>query len=675
MNVMNNKLGRVNRHDLERAIAFMDAASRRRAMNMVEKVHDERAQRETIVALMQGLGDKGTTIGERVVLFSLNALYRNWRFGSIEERTDAIREIAWVRAKLAARIVDDRVSVRSGSRKTSETDMESEGAASSVDSIAEAVGLAYKLCFGLLPPAEVLAATRNRCLDDDSFATWLAEIHATDESQRFRKASWTVLNPPPRDLAALISEDVIAKGIVLTYQLTVGRTPVLAEIDIWKGNFRNGLSFADFLRGMHSGEEALRYQKGNLANISDGKLVQMIYESILGYGVGPRELSVWVRELERGAVEREDILKSIFKKFAVSVADNAHAQAEELHNALVCSIACTGEQLTVARWNERAAELAEVVNIQGAEPETPHARFSILAKPGILITAIASLYRGGKYIEQFMDNITSQTRFRDYAELVIVDADSPENEAAVIARYLRDFPQIVYKRMNYRIGIYDAWNVGAQLARGKYLTNTNLDDIRRNDSLELQAATLENLPFVDVVYQDFFYTFDPKLSFEEIAKFGFKSNLPVVTTMNMMDFNSPHNAPMWRKSLHTELGYFDTTFKSAGDYDFWMRCLLAGKTFYKLNDAHVVYYQNPEGISTRPDTKGVQEGRRIFKAYARRLIPECAVMPTEEFLGLSSYMPERPAGERISRYAMAQSALRNVGMRSKYLPGRLGDEQ
>jgi hypothetical protein len=46
-----------------------------------------------------------------------------------------------------------------------------------------------------------------------------------------------------------------------------------------------------------------------------------------------------------------------------------------------------------------------------------------------------------------------------------------------------------------------------------------------------------------------------------------------------------------RKSLHRELGLFDTSFKSAGDWEFWLRCLWKGKKFYRTNTPHVVYYQ------------------------------------------------------------------------------------
>jgi glycosyltransferase involved in cell wall biosynthesis len=289
----------------------------------------------------------------------------------------------------------------------------------------------------------------------------------------------------------------------------------------------------------------------------------------------------------------------------------------------------------------------------------------------VLVSALCSLYRGGDFIEQFMDNITSQSCFRDYAELVIVDADSPEDEYETIKRYLAKFKNINYLRMNYRIGIYDAWNVAAKAARGEYLTNTNLDDLRRRDSLEIQAGVLDNLPFVDVVYQDLYYSFDPRLPFEQVAAFGHETTLPPITAHNMIRFNSPHNAPMWRKSLHDELGWFDTRYRSAGDHEFWMRCLAAGKRFYKTNDPHVVYYQNPKGLSTRPDTRGVVEAMDIHKTYCRKIIPRETTMGTDEFRALVGREGGAAAfrAPTRDRYAMAQDALRDLARTGKYAGG------
>ncbi len=140
------------------------------------------------------------------------------------------------------------------------------------------------------------------------------------------------------------------------------------------------------------------------------------------------------------------------------------------------------------------------------------------------------------------------------------------------------------------------------------------------DSFEIQAATLQTLPDVDVVYQDVHYSLEPCLPFERVATFGFCSRVPQVTPAVMLSFNPPHNAPMWRRRLHDELGPFDTRYRSAGDYEFWLRCVAAGKVLHRVADPHVVYYQNPLGYSTRADTKGHGETREITARYAERLL-------------------------------------------------------
>jgi glycosyltransferase involved in cell wall biosynthesis len=240
--------------------------------------------------------------------------------------------------------------------------------------------------------------------------------------------------------------------------------------------------------------------------------------------------------------------------------------------------------------------------------------------PRCLVTVIASVYEGGRFIETFMQNVCSQSIFRDWCELIVIDAASPEGEGEVIRRWMADFPNIRYFRTPQRIGIYEAWNLCIRDARGEFLTNANVDDLRRHDSLEIQAATLEAMPAVDVVYQDVHYALEPCHSFERVAAFNFRSYLPQVTPAVMLSFNPPHNAPMWRRSLHDQLGPFDTRYRSAGDYEFWLRCAVAGKVLHRVADPHVVYYQNPKGVSTRAETTGHSETSEITALYSRLLL-------------------------------------------------------
>lgn len=406
-------------------------------------------------------------------------------------------------------------------------------------------------------------------------------------------------------------------------------------------------------------------------DLTDGAFILQAFENELNRGCSPRELRHWQMRLERAECSRSELIAQLQAQ-AVRQTAAEHA-AEAAHDGLSLHVMGTGQRVTLNDWRARAEQLKTAAPGPARAPDADAARFHIIGKPRRLVTAIASLYKGGRHIARFLQNITSQTCFADYAELIIIDADSPDGEADVIAPYLQRFRNIRYLRSERRIGIYEAWNLAVAQASGDYLTCTNVDDLRRQDSLELQAAALDNLPFADVVYQDFYYSFDPELDFDSVARFGIRSRLPLVTPYTLMSCNPPHNAPMWRRRLHDEIGLFDTRYQSAGDYDFWMRCMAAGKTFFKLNDPHVVYYQNPEGLSTRPGTRGFAETKAVHRSHDGKLISPNLLMPFGDFCASQTPgLPPQLDDGRQDRARQVQRALRQLARSAKFLSADAG---
>ena len=291
---------------------------------------------------------------------------------------------------------------------------------------------------------------------------------------------------------------------------------------------------------------------------------------------------------------------------------------EEQADSFTYNVPGTKTVITPQSWKERALQVGYPFERRSANGGAQRAQYGVRDTGEYAVSVITSLYKGRKYIDRFLKNIVTQTIF-DRSELIIIDANSPEGESEVIEAHMKHYQNIVYLRMAHRIGIYDAWNIGVNMSRGSYLTNANVDDVRARNSLELQAAALDAHAFADVVYQDYYTTFDSSLNFEDAARFGFKSCLPVITPANLLLLNSPHNAPMWRKALHQQVGLFDSSFESAGDWEFWLRCASQGKRFFKINTPHVLYFMNPEGVSTKKDTLGPKERQTINRQYCRKL--------------------------------------------------------
>jgi hypothetical protein len=60
--------------------------------------------------------------------------------------------------------------------------------------------------------------------------------------------------------------------------------------------------------------------------------------------------------------------------------------------------------------------------------------------------------------------------------------------------------------------------------------------------------------------------------------------------------------PLWKKQLHDRFGYFDESYKTAADGDFWLRCCVGGSNIKMVNHPVGLYYENPNGRSTNPET-------------------------------------------------------------------------
>ena len=286
-----------------------------------------------------------------------------------------------------------------------------------------------------------------------------------------------------------------------------------------------------------------------------------------------------------------------------------------------------GESWTEADWsagnNAASADLEERQTAWPASDEVEE----VLAEQGFasesntpFITVVVSLYRGGRWIHPFMESLAGQS-VASRLEVVVVDAASPDDEEAFVREYESRFGRLVYHRVASRIPIYEAWNIAVDLSSGFYLTNANLDDFRHPRSMELQSYVLTRRG-ADIVYQDYLVSFEGPdvVDFDDVQRRGLVDRLPPVTPRSLLQHNHIHNAPMWRRSLHDRFGLFDEEFRSAGDWDFWLRCVRRGASAVKSPYVTSAYYFNPQGLSTDSGSHlGLREGAAVRTAHAGRV--------------------------------------------------------
>ncbi|MCJ2043554.1 glycosyltransferase [Methylobacterium sp. J-078] len=499
------------------------------------------------------------------------------------------------------------------------------------------ITLLYEAKLGRCPSEQELESWLDSEGNGDKFTSLYDAISRSSEAVIFAKSKDNT-NFITCGESSSVHEDM-SQAIKNLYVGILKRTPKIDEVSAWAKAIDNGMSIADVISELvHSDEVKINQQTNSLLDfLSDGVFIQNVYEIILGRGISSLELSILEQKIRAHEISRDQIVKNCFlEKY------NIEATKAPYNNPNEVTILGSRRTSNLSDWNSRKSNDLE----QKFEPN--YNCLPLKANINPRVSVIVSMYNGLPYMESFLNNMLSQTIFEE-CEIIIIDACSPQGEYDSFHHIIEKHKNIKYNRLKSRIGIYEAWNIGIDIATAPYITNANLDDQRHSKSFQIQASILDNIPFVDVVYQDFYYTFEPNIDFRTIARIGIKSHLPIISKNNIMSFNSPHNAPMWRRNIHFDIGMFDASFKSAGDYDFWIRCLNAGKTFYKINDPHVAYYVNPLGLSTSPDTVGVKEANVISKRMNKLITSEYQTMPIEDFIKILS----RISGFELDGYSRA----------------------
>jgi hypothetical protein len=231
------------------------------------------------------------------------------------------------------------------------------------------------------------------------------------------------------------------------------------------------------------------------------------------------------------------------------------------------------------------------------------------------VSAIVSAYKcPAQWVVDTIDDLLGQT---EPVEIVVVcEEGSGQAEAALSY----DDTQCVIVHCTHGIpSVYAAWNIGIQEAHGRYITNANTDDRRHPLSLQTLADVLDARPEIDVAYHDQYVTWDEPQTYAEFMQElseplvnGRQEGKPGVLawadhSLAMLGsgcYLGPQ--PMWRASLHQRYGYFNESYKSAGDYEFWLRCAKEDNYFH-VPAVLGVYCARADGVELGDPTGSAQE--------------------------------------------------------------------
>ncbi len=203
-----------------------------------------------------------------------------------------------------------------------------------------------------------------------------------------------------------------------------------------------------------------------------------------------------------------------------------------------------------------------------AQYAPPFPKFVSLSLPSTPLFSIVTVIKdNAPQLAGTIDSVVAQTN-GDF-ELIIVDGASADDWQSVVDSYAD--PRIFcYSEPD--LGIYDAMNKGIAHARGRIIGTLNAGDFYRINTLELVAQAFYQYPAVGGASCP---ESCPEMAIAgdiaSLTKNGFYHRQFAKAGLGNLYSHMHQPALFVTKSVYQRLGLFDTGYRIAGDYDFFLR--------------------------------------------------------------------------------------------------------
>ncbi len=242
--------------------------------------------------------------------------------------------------------------------------------------------------------------------------------------------------------------------------------------------------------------------------------------------------------------------------------------------------------------------------------------------------------------EFMIDAIASVERFLpDGSELIVVNDGSDQPRTLEVLTTIRNLGYVVVDQP--QSGLAAARNRGIALARGQYILPLDADNRIRDGFAETAIRYLNDHPAVGVVYGDR-YDFGKRRGPYRVANF----DLDTILLENYIDA-----CAVYRKSLWSDCGGYDTELSAWEDWEFWISASERGWTFHRLDALTFDYRVRPESLvlsTLIPEIRSRLHAHIVHK-HAALFLRRMAAIALEFLDG----QPPAPATPRIQRLIAA----------------------
>ena len=182
-------------------------------------------------------------------------------------------------------------------------------------------------------------------------------------------------------------------------------------------------------------------------------------------------------------------------------------------------------------------------------------------KQNPLVSIITVVKNNEKYLEETIQSVKNQS-YNNF-EYIVLDGNSTDRSLDIIKKY---DSVIDFWLSEEDKGIYDAFNKGLSLARGKFIVFVNSDDILLKDATKMLKKYDEKYPNIDFL-------------FGSVKKhWGILSGYRPWKLFYSWGFYSSHSTGFYvKKDAAEKIGKYNLKYLYSADYDYFYRMIVHHK--------------------------------------------------------------------------------------------------
>lgn len=228
------------------------------------------------------------------------------------------------------------------------------------------------------------------------------------------------------------------------------------------------------------------------------------------------------------------------------------------------------------------------------------------------VSIIISAYNYGKYLRKAIDSSLSQD-YPDGFEVIVVNDASTDETDAICQSY---GSKIIYLKNERNIGQAASQNRGIKAAKGDYICILDADDAFLPGAIKWYAKTLDNFPFVGVVYGDIIRVNEIKNTRNRHRSYDFDRRLFEIKNIVYC------SSQMYRKDCLKAIGGYDEKIYYVEDYDIILRVTerMCGLRVPAIIQERTMKHEGMTGQVFREDSWQIWKNRALMNMKKRKLI-------------------------------------------------------